>query len=1687
MATTDPYAALPDPTVAPNGSDPYAALPDPYAALPDPTVARPTTAPRPDPTAPGVLRSGLEGFAGGARQMFLEQLRGVGELGVKTFNRSPAGAALGWLTGADTAAMDREAETAVSETYDPAIERTARSLAYSRSVNPTATSVGEVGGGIGATVPGLVIGGPVGLGAQMGIGAFGRERATGATTGEAAGQATIEGVIAGTLGKVLPGANKWAAKVAPTTNRAVNYLARAGTMTGINEGALGGFGGLSALGPRGDGDFVQGALETIESPMGVLAGVGSVLGAAPRSVLESRRANWIEGQRTARARQLIAEEEAALRPPVFDEATARMLEAADASPDVRARATRTDVAEARNELPFGGDRTKVFAAPPPSPYPEAVIRTPRGGSLDPLLTPEGLAAATEASRPENLVRRVQGGPADPRLDPAVLAAEARAARPENQVRRVSGGGPVDPRLDPAVLAAEAEAARPENLVRRVQGGPADPRLDPAVLAAEAQAARPENLVRRVQGGPADPRLDPATLAAEAQAARPENQVRRVSGGGPVDPRLDPAVLAAEAQAARPENLVRRVQGGPADPRLDPATLAAEAQAARPENQVRRVSGGPADPRLDPATLAAEAQATSPEAQVRRVSGAKVAAEPLMTPEGLTAATEKSAPVKTPSGESMVAPKAFPEPTIKPGDFVEVFVDGEAKPAVRVAAVADDGSVRVLGREGFIPREDVAIVRRATKGEVPELPRTGRTSNAQESARPVPEIRPAVNPEPAPPVEAVPQPAPPAFKPGQKVDVLTPDGKVASRSELVLKVEPDGVTIKQRASGKQVKIPAERVAATEAPVGQLPATAMEEKPVSLGRNNARRGALGIGGGKSFGGNSVIDTAIDATMGAVKATGRGVGGLLSAAGRSSLAVTQDLIQKLERNPETAAEAVRMKKVVTEASTLRADPAIQSAIRESEIGLKESGAVRADLAPIKTSGKGVQATTSKFYRALVGEAPLSTVSAPTRRVIASMWKANRVTLGWAKGVEGLNQGGFAEGKGNIRYLTPEFLREINNATGEQRNAIVREVFAKPNGLSVEAASKMLNESGMLDGPDAIVHKNALEKTRVFKNMASDLVINGRAIKVQDIDPRGYVRRTADSAANRVSFVKEYKGSHDPSLGDAALKASIKDMSEASKELIAATFKEWHGISSSAEAPIYDAISKQWQRAQAGTSTGASIARGVGNTLEVAGDALKAGKSLALTASPVSNTLGIPGFAGVVGTENLVRGMKKFATSNGHMKRMTDLGILPDVVAKMGDVTKMKTASNAVSQTIDKIHRPVDRVTGLVAALSGEAWTEAMKRGPSKFFANRYKTMLQNLNYAPELAESLAKGKGTKEQYHQVIRDVVQAATGQGRDIITKGPESRSPTIANSIPFYNFASQQLRSSIRILDTATRAAAKGDKAGFGHSMAQFVEKNFALGVTGAAMTLAWAAIKGGSESVEMLAEDPGAAIGEVFWRAWGGAAAQALAQASGAFSEKDMSLGESLAKMNFAVGAAADVGKAVSASVESAPAGETFNADPLINLFFNRTPLAKHARDMVGLATGFETGAKVEPLRRATSSFYEFAKDNPEFMQSKLDPNYKVDVTPYNEILRKLSTIHGFTMDYDTQMKVLRIAGLEGKDAKDIATSLKAKRLFSKFKKEDRDFAIGKFQRDHGATAARRIAMYDMMLEALADQIESK
>lgn len=939
--------------------------------------------------------------------------------------------------------------------------------------------------------------------------------------------------------------------------------------------------------------------------------------------------------------------------------------------------------------------------------------------------------------------------------------------------------------------------------------------------------------------------------------------------------------------------------------------------------------------------------------------------------------------------------------------------------------------------------------------IPEVPRAAETApEATRSAEPIPEVRPSADLGAAPKVEATPVEAPaapaPAFRAGDTVNVLAPDGKVASKGMRVLGVNEETGTVQvlNRSTGKPQELPIARVEPVQKPVGELPAKAMEEKPMSMGpqRHRARSGAIPVGGNR-FTGELPGERA-------VKSVGRGAltltkGAKELASSMFSLRSANDKLLKANL-PE---QAEVFKRIEGEQQDIKMSERANAIRSKANIGATEVREHKRLIEPdAPASGTGI--AYNRMDDLITGRAEPQTPF--ERRAVEAAREANRYTGDAARGVKGMHTGD-PTGKTSLWFYTDEGL----NLFADFKNPALKkfiELVAKDNNKTPQDIERIFNEAAQLrESGDGMVIQNALEHSREIKRMPTDFWYNDAHYRIRDNSMNAYANRTINGAAARIPIVRHIGPNMDPSASKLPTGASLlpKDATPEQVNALREAIRAAHGIGTD-----QGMLSKI-------ASTTASEAPALKQVYDVAKRVTqlvsKPVAGAALSFSEASAVLGLPVMAGNVGARNLFKGLIEAARDPAGRKLAKE-GQLQQMVVELGGKGYAEQAANLLSQLGIK-GRAADFGISQALAHAALMHTRNMQNGIGN--KTNHTAMLMELGYGEKMAARMAEGKGTEAEYRQAARDMVQQATGHGRSDLSAPRMERSAILRSLLPFTRFPNARLQQMFRQYHVATTAKDPGVRNAAGLNLAKSMGANI---TGGASIALGMAFVAAGASGVKQLLQNPEELAFETWWRGLVGPAQTWMGKL---FGGPNQSAAETIAKFSLPAGAAIDTAK------KTIEAFETKSWDPIKELFFLRTTGAKYGRDALSWATEIDPAVTPAARRKAISLFYKFAKDNPELLDSPIAEGYQVEMTPFTAALRKLPK--GQYGNPNALADVLMEARIIGKDDKDIAAAINRKRLMPRFKEKYQRYAAALLHQSIGDEAFKEIMQHDMIVDALA------
>jgi hypothetical protein len=585
-------------------------------------------------------------------------------------------------------------------------------------------------------------------------------------------------------------------------------------------------------------------------------------------------------------------------------------------------------------------------------------------------------------------------------------------------------------------------------------------------------------------------------------------------------------------------------------------------------------------------------------------------------------------------------------------------------------------------------------------------------------------------------------------------------------------------------------------------------------------------------------------------------------------------------------------------------------------------------------------------------------------------------------------------------------------------------------------------------------MIRRDAMEMTRQFKWFPSDMYVNGRHIKVLDMDLPAYIRRVTGGAANRVAFIKEFGKAWDPSTTQ---KFEDADIGSAASKAIHKAFTSMHGRDLGLQTP-------KWADA-------------MNNILTVPGRALN------LSLSGIGNTLGVLGHAGSVPAASFARGLAKAITQyKASGKAAENIGALPIEMVDLGG-SAAGIAADLLRTVSHKLS--MNRFSALVAANAAVDYAQVMASGKwrgSKFEMAR----LKNLGFSEAEATKFLDGKASKSDVGLLARKIVEATTSEGASRASQGLLHRYGLLRKYGPaFASFAEQQMRNFVRMGENAATAANKGDWASARAHTAQALLKFGGLASGAAATVAALTFLRGGPQGVQQKLEGDGI-VGEILWRGFVGGSMQAAIDTISAVRKPGKLQAEDIGRaLSYPAAKAYDLIKTYENIKDDGFYDAVLSSRGMLA---NQTPAAGAMRDLLGWSAAIGE----DPNRRtAVNSFYKWAEKNPDFMSRPFTGNM-AEPSDISKMARQV-IIAAKNKDNVARHKAIGAAARtlfrQNKDLGDLREAILNKRVLDKLKggedSDERWQAERVLRKAIGPMAMRQLRLQDMWLESLADMVD--
>jgi hypothetical protein len=676
-----------------------------------------------------------------------------------------------------------------------------------------------------------------------------------------------------------------------------------------------------------------------------------------------------------------------------------------------------------------------------------------------------------------------------------------------------------------------------------------------------------------------------------------------------------------------------------------------------------------------------------------------------------------------------------------------------------------------------------------------------------------------------------------------------------------------------------------------------------------------------------------------------------------------------------------------------------------------------------------------------------------------VKAIHAVNKLTGDWARkaGVEKVLGGtfkGYEGGRGFNRFVTDEFVSALQNTKG------TREIFAKAlerHGENPEAIKAWMDQIQQIghSASDAMIKRDAMEMTRVFKWFPSDIYVNGKHIPVLDLNLPSYIRKVTGGAANRIAFIKEFGKAWDPSSMERFEDAEIGSTASAA---IHKAFQSLHGRDLGVQTPkLLDKFN---------------------NALTIPGRALN------LSLSGIGNTLGVLGHAGSVPAKSLAKGLVQAITEYRASGQAAEkIGALPVDMVDLGG-SAANVAANLIRTMSHKIS--MNRFSALTAANAAVDYAATMASG--KLRGSKYEmARLKNLGFSEAEAMRMLDGQIKQSDVGLLARKVVEATTSEGASKASQGLLQRYGLLRKYGPaFASFAEQQMRNFVRMTDNFVSAMNRGEGwEATGHA-ANLLSKVAGLGLGGAATVTALAFLRGGTTGVKQKVENLDNFVYETAWRAFVGGSMQAALDTIGAARKPGkLTAEDAIRALSYPGAKVADLVKTYGAIEDDGFYDAVLGRRGML---INQTPAAGAMRDMLGWSAAIGE----DPNRRmATNSFYKWAEKNPDMMSRPLTGGMG-ELSEVSKAAKRI-IIAAKNKDGTARRKAIsdatRMLFKLDKDTADLRNAILDRRLLDKLKggedSDERWAAERALRATLGPTAMRQIRLQDMWLESLADMVD--
>lgn len=313
------------------------------------------------------------------------------------------------------------------------------------------------------------------------------------------------------------------------------------------------------------------------------------------------------------------------------------------------------------------------------------------------------------------------------------------------------------------------------------------------------------------------------------------------------------------------------------------------------------------------------------------------------------------------------------------------------------------------------------------------------------------------------------------------------------------------------------------------------------------------------------------------------------------------------------------------------------------------------------------------------------------------------------------------------------------ISDASGVARNDVEKDLTERHEAFASE-------------GPESLVRRTQAEFKRTWPEMPAYLRHRGEWVPLFESRPYSYARLLADRGAARLGFVKEF--GVNPKRQDAVLRQLREDFaSETGRpQDLVEVMRGLHGLSLTT--PLVDP-SAWGSRAWRAVNTGLGLAR----------EMLLSASAIPNFAEPLGNIRDLAGNRGLVRAQmDLMRALAERV--GGRRSALDTLELMGAITRDVVDVSldparKVSSAVRAVRDASGRVfvHRAVNEWQEKLAAFAGSRFVERLRSGKATY---RDLQRLRVMGFPEALAKRLHSGTATMDEYLEVVRRAPASTVG-------------------------------------------------------------------------------------------------------------------------------------------------------------------------------------------------------------------------------------------------------------------------------------------------------------------------------------